>query len=222
MNTGIITGLITKAHDLEYTPNGVAKRNFNIAGARGKNKHFTTITVWGKPAEWTLGEWEPGKAIFSHGKLTEWEDKDGNKRLQYRSEGAHLLRDYETMQEGNYTYLKDASNQFQLIGRVGRNAEKRSEKAPTTTSIAINEYDFKTKERITIWVNLRAWDSTLDGLQKGDEVAIIGSLENERYEKDGETINRSVVEVIRVVPLGEKREAVSISDEFPPEDDLPW
>jgi len=101
--------------------------------------------------------------------------------------------------------MNNLKNKVQLIGNLGMNPEIKileSGKKLAKFSIATNEsYKNSKGEKIedTQWHNLIAWGKTADiveqYLQKGNEVAIEGKLNNSSYDdKDGN--KRYVTEIV--------------------------
>jgi|TARA_B110000459_G_C16164426_1_gene296617 single-strand DNA-binding protein len=101
--------------------------------------------------------------------------------------------------------MNNLKNKVQLIGNLGMNPEIKileSGKKLAKFSIATNEsYKNAKGEKIedTQWHNLIAWGKTADiveqYLQKGNEVAIEGKLNNSSYDdKDGN--KRYVTEIV--------------------------
>jgi len=101
--------------------------------------------------------------------------------------------------------MNNLKNKVQLIGNLGMNPEIKTLESGNKLvkfSIATNEsYKNAKGEKIedTQWHNLIAWGKTADiveqYLQKGNEVAIEGKLNNRSYEdKDGN--KRYVTEIV--------------------------
>ncbi|MEJ6737348.1 MAG: single-stranded DNA-binding protein [Flavobacteriales bacterium] len=112
--------------------------------------------------------------------------------------------------------MNNLKNKVQLIGNLGMNPEIKileSGKKLAKFSIATNEsYKNAKGEKIedTQWHNLIAWGKTADiveqYLQKGNEVAIEGKLNNSSYDdKDGN--KRYVTEIVvnELLMLGGKK-----------------
>ena len=94
--------------------------------------------------------------------------------------------------------MKNARNQVQLIGRLGKEVETlktSSGKTRATLSIAVNNYYTNAigqKIENTYWFRVIAWNHTAERmaqyLSKGDEIMIQGRLEARSYEdKNGKT-----------------------------------
>jgi len=111
--------------------------------------------------------------------------------------------------------MNNLKNKVQLIGNLGMNPEIKtleSGKKLAKLSIATNEQYKNVKgEKIedTQWHNLVAWGKTADiiekYLQKGNEVAIEGKLNNRSYDdKDGNKRYITEIVVNELLMLGSK------------------
>lgn len=112
--------------------------------------------------------------------------------------------------------MNNLKNKVQLIGNLGMNPEIKtleSGKKLAKFSIATNEsYKNAQGEKVedTQWHNLVAWGKTADiiekYLQKGNEVAIEGKLNNRSYEdKDGNKRYITEIVVNELLMLGPKK-----------------
>ena len=126
-------------------------------------------------------------------------------------------------------------NKVILKGRLTAKPELKT----TTTDIFVTDFSVAVNRRFnkeqTDFINCQAWRSTAEFIckyfEKGQEIAVIGELHNDKWEKDGETRYTSRVSVDEVYFCGSKAdnkaETVSIDNlEFtevsPQEDDLPF
>ena len=126
-------------------------------------------------------------------------------------------------------------NKVILKGRLTAKPELKT----TTTDIFVTDFSVAVYRRFnkeqTDFINCQAWRSTAEFIckyfEKGQEIAVIGELHNDKWEKDGETRYTSRVSVDEVYFCGSKAdnkaETVSIDNlEFtevsPQEDDLPF
>lgn len=126
-------------------------------------------------------------------------------------------------------------NKVILKGRLTAKPELKT----TTTDIFVTDFSIAVNRRFnkeqTDFINCQAWRSTAEFIckyfEKGQEIAVIGELHNDKWEKDGETRYTSRVSVDEVYFCGSKAdnkaETVSIDNlEFtevsPQEDDLPF
>ena len=81
-----------------------------------------------------------------------------------------------------------------IVGNLGKDAElKDTDKTSVTNfSIATRDYNYKTKEKETAWVDCSLWgkrgESLVNLLKKGTKVAVNGRLSIESYtsRNDGE------------------------------------
>ena len=112
--------------------------------------------------------------------------------------------------------MNNLKNKVQLIGNLGMNPEIKtldSGKKLAKFSIATNEsYKNAKGEKVedTQWHNLVAWGKTADiiekYLQKGNEVAIEGKLNNRTYDdKDGNKRYITEIVVNELLMLGSKK-----------------
>ena len=126
-------------------------------------------------------------------------------------------------------------NKVILKGRLTATPELKrtaSDIFVTDFSIAVNR---RFNKETTDFINCQAWRTTAEFIckyfEKGQEIAVIGELHNDKWEKDGETRYTSRVSVDEVYFCGSKAdnkaETVSVDNfEFtevsPQEDDLPF
>ena len=117
-------------------------------------------------------------------------------------------------------------NTVSLIGYLGNDVEIRytiSGSPVATLSLAVHEVwkdEQGEKKEHTNWIKAVAWNRLAEiadeYLNKGDRVAIIGSLRQRTYE-DSSKINRSVVEVIirslEMLPFRNNQAEVNTSPE---------
>ena len=112
--------------------------------------------------------------------------------------------------------MNNLKNKVQLIGNLGMNPEIKtldSGKKLAKFSIATNEqYKNAKGEKVedTQWHNLIAWGKTADiiekYLQKGNEVAVEGKLNNRSYDdKDGNKRYITEIVVNELLMLGGKK-----------------
>lgn len=130
-------------------------------------------------------------------------------------------------------------NKVILKGRLTAKPELKT----TTTDIFVTDFSVAVNRRFnkeqTDFINCQAWRSTAEFIckyfDKGQEIAVIGELHNDKWEKDGETRYTSRVSVDEAYFCGSKAdnkadnkaETVSVDNleftEVPPqEDDLPF
>lgn len=114
-------------------------------------------------------------------------------------------------------------NNVSLIGRLTRDVEVRY--TQTTNKMVANfnlAVDKRNKE--TNFFNCEAWGKTAELLEKytkkGQQIGILGELDNDVYEKDGKTITRTKV-IVREITLIGKREEPDIYGDVALEQDAP-
>lgn len=126
-------------------------------------------------------------------------------------------------------------NKVILKGRLTAKPELKT----TTTDIFVTDFSIAVNRRFnketTDFINCQAWRSTAEFIckyfEKGQEIAVVGELHNDKWEKDGETRYASRVSVDEVYFCGSKTEnkseTINVDNleftEVPPqEDDLPF
>lgn len=125
-------------------------------------------------------------------------------------------------------------NRAILIGNLTNNCELRyttSNKAVASFSLAINNG----KDREADFINCEVWNIQAENLskytQKGDMIAVEGSIKTDTYEKDGQKRYRTYVLASRIQFLKTKKEKTPeqmfepIKNEIGndlPVDELPW
>lgn len=132
--------------------------------------------------------------------------------------------------------MKDI-NTITIIGRVAKDSELRY--TSTGTAIASFAVAFTTsKKKGEQWedqsnfIDLALFGKTAENLSKyltkGTRVAVQGSLEQQRWEKDGQKQSKLAVHVDQIQLLGDKREGQAPSSGEPDagsgtyEDDIPF
>lgn len=90
INKAIVTGRLTAAPDLRYTPNGVAVANFTIAVDRpftdqqgNRQTDFFPVVIWRGAAESAANYLEKGQEVVVEGRLQnrQYEDKSTGKKI---------------------------------------------------------------------------------------------------------------------------------------------
>lgn len=115
-----------------------------------------------------------------------------------------------------------ANNLVNLIGFLGRDPDIKPVGDVTKASFSIGVNGYK-KDQVN-WFNIEAWDRlgtfAENYLKKGTQIAVSGSLKEERWEKDGERRSRIVVvaEDIRFVGGGGSKKSEDSEDEAYDED----
>lgn len=121
-------------------------------------------------------------------------------------------------------------NHVILIGNVGKaDSKKVNETSLFEFSIATNKR-YKTPsgefENRATWHNCAAWGTTADAMtkfvEKGRKIAIIGEIENQSWEKDGEKRYKTVIRVNSFEMLNSKASTDVNPDVEPQETDLPF
>ena len=111
-----------------------------------------------------------------------------------------------------------------IVGNLGKDAElKDTDKTSVTNfSIATRDYNYKTKEKETIWVDCSLWgkrgESLVNSLKKGTKVAVNGRLSIESYtsRNDGE-VRFSIKMNVDHIDLCNSK-----SDNSDNSEDVPW
>mgnify|MGYP003131569384 FL=1 len=109
-----------------------------------------------------------------------------------------------------------------LGGNLGRDAEQKSVGSTNVTnfSIASTDYNAKTKEKETVWVNCALWgargDSLAQYLTKGSKVLVTGKLQQDTYTaKDtGEPKTSLKITVDQIELMGSVKGEDDIPDPF--------
>lgn len=104
-------------------------------------------------------------------------------------------------------------NVIHIAGRIGKTPEMKyfeSGKCKLSTSLGVQRYHGKDKDKTTDWFQLRAWNRLAEMIgekfEKGDYLCITGDVEEETWTQDGEKKHRLVVNVQQVhfTPGGEQ------------------
>lgn len=98
-------------------------------------------------------------------------------------------------------------NRVEIIGRIGQDLEVKK----TRDGKSVLEFSLADKEKDnTTWINCQAWESVAETIAKyslkGDMIFIAGKLKHIKYEVNGETKNKSFVQVKEFQFLPNKRE----------------
>lgn len=123
-------------------------------------------------------------------------------------------------------------NKVILKGRLTATPELKR----TATDIFVTDFSIAANRRFnketTDFINCQAWRSTAEFIckyfEKGQEIAVVGELHNDKWEKDGETRYTSRVSVDEVYFCGSKADnkaqtngaEMEIPDGFEVSDDL--
>jgi len=105
-------------------------------------------------------------------------------------------------------------NSVILVGRVGADPEIKyfeTGKSKTTFSIAVDRWNYKTKQRDTDWFNIQLWDkkaeSAAEWVKKGALVAIEGRIMVSKWQgADGEMQERFLINATDFSFVGGKKE----------------
>ena len=108
-------------------------------------------------------------------------------------------------------------NSALIVGRVGQDPEIKyfeSGKSKTTFSVAVNRYNFKTRQNDTDWFNVQLWDkkaeSAAEWIKKGALVAIDGRIMVSKWQSPhGEMVERYLIKATDYSFVGGKRETAS-------------
>lgn len=104
--------------------------------------------------------------------------------------------------------MASSSQSANIVGRVGQDPSKQSEKAPVTFSVAVDQ-GYADKKR-TNWWKVKVWgkegEYVLESIRKGDVVAASGDLELDMWQKGGETTVTPTITCQKVVLCASKGE----------------
>lgn len=115
--------------------------------------------------------------------------------------------------------------QVTIFGRVGREPQKRSDKAPVEFSVATDS-GFNDK-KVTHWWTVKVWgkagEIALEHLTKGSIVSASGEFGLRTYTA-GDGTQKSSLEVNNAVIAwtGGERKSAAPADDFGPDSDLPF
>ena len=109
-------------------------------------------------------------------------------------------------------------NTATIIGRAGQDAEIKyfeSGKVKTTSSLAVNRWDSKSKEETTDWYNIEVWDKQAEFageyIKKGRQVVVDGRISISKWtDQSGEERERFLIVANNVRLLGSKRDAETV------------
>ena len=93
----VLIGYLGRDPEIRYTPDGLAICNFSMAATekvKGEDKtQWFRITTFGKLAEICSNYLTKGRQVYVEGRIqvSEWEDKDGNKRFSLEVIANQLL-----------------------------------------------------------------------------------------------------------------------------------
>lgn len=117
-------------------------------------------------------------------------------------------------------------NHVTLVGRLTRDAEIKSTQSGTTFAkfaLAVNRYAGKDKGEEVSFVDCTLWGKQADAvgkyLTKGKQVGVVGELQQERWEKDGQKHSKLTVTVRNVQLLGGNAEHSGSGDD---DSDVPF
>lgn len=115
-------------------------------------------------------------------------------------------------------------NTLAIVGRLTKDAELRytaSGQALAQFAIAVNRSvkNGDKWEDVASFFDLTLWGKQAEGLNKyltkGTQVAVTGSLEQQRWEKDGQKQSKVAIHVESIQLIGGKRDGVASSQEAP-------
>ena len=109
-------------------------------------------------------------------------------------------------------------NTATIIGRAGQDAEIKyfeSGKVKTTFSLAVNRWDYKSKEETTDWYNIEVWDKQAEFagefIKKGRLVAADGRISVSKWtDQAGEERERFLIVANNIRLLGSKKDAQEV------------
>lgn len=110
-------------------------------------------------------------------------------------------------------------NQVQLLGRLVRDPERKSQEAPATFTVAVDRLPDKNGERSADFIRCKAFGKTGDTLmkywKKGKPIAVEGRIQTGSYQKqDGTTVYTTDILVNRIefVPADKQQTAEEYPD----------
>lgn len=215
MNHVTLTGLMTEG-TLQYTPTGLAVFGARLSGlpAGEHGRPFgLRIKVLGQPAEFAA-ELPSGAPCRLFGRLAyrSWE-QGGQRRtaLDVVATDLACLEGTPPTVEGRFgPLLANAVNRVLVTGNVVRDAQVRqlpSGVRVATFSVAVSEWDPKTREKRTHYVNVSAWRelaAELAELRQGRRVDVGGALLLESWERDGQRYYDLRIEAQQVTMLARR------------------
>lgn len=109
-------------------------------------------------------------------------------------------------------------NNVTLIGRLTRDPELRytnTSNIPVSSfTIAVDKYNYQTKEREAVFINCKVWREQAENLskyqQKGDRIAVIGTIDTETRDINGKNYTFQVVVADKIEYLEPKKESGKI------------
>ena len=111
-------------------------------------------------------------------------------------------------------------NSVTLVGRLTRDAEIKSTQGGTTFAkfaLAVNRYAGKDKGEEVSFIDCTLWGKQADAvgkyLTKGKQVGVVGELQQERWEKDGQKHSKLTVTVRSIQLLGGNTEYFGSGDD---------
>lgn len=114
-------------------------------------------------------------------------------------------------------------NNITLVGRLSSDVQSRKagESTVATFPLAVQRDFAREGQQDTDFINIEVWGKTAENcvkyLEKGRQVAIVGSLRIEKYQKDGENKLSTKVRADKVKFLGTGKPAPQASEpEFEP------
>jgi single stranded DNA-binding protein len=106
-------------------------------------------------------------------------------------------------------------NQVFLLGRAGRDTELKGAEGKVATNSLATDYWKGPGQKTTEWHNLVAFGNQVEQLQKvrkGDVVAVMGRINTNEYQADGQTKKNVQIVVNRVVVASGDRTQNETSD----------
>ena len=103
-------------------------------------------------------------------------------------------------------------NSVNLVGRIGKEPDLRysqSGKAICNMTLAVSDRFNKEK---THWIDCVAWGKTgeiaAEYLRKGSKIGVVGSLQQQRWEKDGKKQSKIIINIEQLEFLESKKSNV--------------
>lgn len=241
MNRIELKGSIVQ-NDMKYTPKGTAITELTIAGRDNDQPFYQRATLFGRIAE-IYADAPAGTPVLIDGRLQQdrWETQDGQKRSSIKviaQDIRALLHAGDTTKDSRgQTILVDGRNRVTIAGNVVREGSANLRKTVAFVPVALNSK--RQGEERTDYIDVKAFSDhdtygTIQALEKGQGVAVVGSLATRSWEADDGT-KRYATEVVAdevsaTVKVGEAPTQARASTEakaapeveFPPEEDLPF
>lgn len=248
LNTVLLSGALAAEPELRYTPGGTAILKLRLAGVSlvGGREVFSNLSVklLGKLAE-RHAELPLGAPLFAVGRLEyqSWQDAEGQKQSRLEVLCSELFGISGEVRQGNYgPLLHGAINRISLRANLTREVEERTLSGGThlaNLSLAWSEWDEKAKKEKSGFIRATLFGDAVRevaDLKKGQPLLVGGRLKLESWESQGEKRYELRIADPTIVPLErisaqptqtpsrvpDLDDGLIDTDDFPPEDTLPF